>query len=84
MIHHRHRLLPIISNILNFLKGKIENFEDGFLNQLGKDKKNNFQFIGNKRSPDGNVEDTLKESKIKFKLFSRGKRFGEGFNKNEN
>jgi hypothetical protein len=55
--------LPIISNIVNYLKGKIEDFEDAFSNILGKDKKSNFQFIGNKRNADENIEENLKESK---------------------
>ena len=47
---------------MNFLKGKIENFESGFVSFTGgKDKKNNFQFIGNKRNPDENIEENLKE-----------------------
>ncbi len=48
---------------MNYLKGKIDNFEEAFSHFLGKDKKNNFQFTGNKRNADENVEENLKESK---------------------
>lgn len=58
------RLLPIISNVVNYLKGKIENFEEGFLCFLGKEKKNNYQFIGNKRNENEKNEENLKDSKI--------------------